>query len=181
MIFIYLNLIDDAVGKDKFEYIYVHFRKQMLHLANEILNNPYDAEDVVHNTFIDIVKAIHIFENRSDKEICSYLMCATRGHAYNFLKKRENENQNIINLKDFLPAYYNQTEIICDYNIIIDAIRNLDELYADVLYLYFVEQLTNKEISLLLGRKPSTIRTQIARGKSILINNLNERGCSNDR
>lgn len=176
MVFIYLNLIDNTEEKDLFEYIYIHFRKQMLHLANEILNNPYDSEDVVHNTFIDISKSIHIFENRNDKEICSYLMCATRGHAYNFIRKRNNENEKISELKYLLPAAYNPMEIICDYNTIVDAIRNLDELYSDVLYLYFVEQLTDKEISLLLGRKPSTIRTQIVRGKAMIISELNERG-----
>lgn len=180
MLSIYLSIIEDSKEQDKFEYIYLHFRKQMLNYANQLLNNPYDSEDVVHNTFIDIAKSMYLFDKRSDKEICSYLMCATRGHVYNFMRKSKNETEALSSLKYILPIYDDSVEIISEYDMLVEAIRNLDELYSDVLYLHYVEQLTDREISVLLGRKPSTIRTQIVRGKIKLQEYLNERGCSNE-
>ncbi len=178
MIFIYLNLLDTAEDKDRFEYIYIHFKKQMLHTAYELLNDKYDAEDVVHNTFVDIAKNIHIFENRSDKEIYSYLICATRGHAHNFLRKKNNEIK-------FTKIFSFTTNIgpikiddTIDFNALVEAIKNLHELYSDVLYLYYVQELTYKEIAALLGRKPATVRKQIERGKSLLLLELKKKGYS---
>jgi len=107
-------------------------------------------------------------------------MCATRGHVYNFMRKSKNETEALSSLKYILPIYDDSVEIISEYDMLVEAIRNLDELYSDVLYLHYVEQLTDREISVLLGRKPSTIRTQIVRGKIKLQEYLNERGCSNE-
>ena len=166
MIFIYLNLLDTAEDKDRFEYIYIHFKKQMLHTAYELLNDKYDAEDVVHNTFVDIAKNIHIFENRSDKEI------------YSYLRKKNNEIK-------FTKIFSFTTNIgpikiddTIDFNALVEAIKNLHELYSDVLYLYYVQELTYKEIAALLGRKPATVRKQIERGKSLLLLELKKKGYS---
>ena len=179
MIYIYLNLINSTKEKEKFEYIYTHFKKEMLYSANHLLHNPYDSEDVVHNTFIDIAKNIHIFENRSDKEIYFYLMCATRGHAYNFLRKKNNESKFInetVNLfTNISPIRIDDT---VDFDLLVEAIKNLHELYSDVLYLYYVQELTYKEIAGLLGRKPATVRKQIERGKSLLLLELKKKGYS---
>ncbi len=177
MLAVYLSLIDDSKKQDKFEYIYIHFRKQMLHLANEIINNPYDSEDVVHNTFLSIAKNIHIFDNRSDKEIYTYLMCATRGHSYNFIRKKNYELQYINNEKVFYSdAVWNDLEKTVDFDFLVDTIKNLNPLYADVLYLYYVKELTYKEVARLLNRKPKTIRKQIERGKALLLAELKKRG-----
>ena len=40
--------------------------------------------------------------------------------------------------------------------------------YRDVLYLLIVEQMSEKEIAELLGRKPGTIHQQVRRGRTIL-------------
>ena len=88
MLAVYLSMIDDQDDKDKFEEIYNKFNKYMLHEANKLLNNPYDAEDVVHDTFVDIAKNIKLLRTESDNETLSYLLCATRGHAYNFLNRK---------------------------------------------------------------------------------------------
>ena len=89
MLAVYLSMIDDQDDKDKFEEIYNKFNKYMLHEANKLLNNPYDAEDVVHDTFVDIAKNIKLLRTESDNETLSYLLCATRGHAYNFLNRKK--------------------------------------------------------------------------------------------
>lgn len=179
MIFIYLSLIDNTEDKDRFEYIYVHFKRQMLHAAYELLNDTYDAEDVVHSTFVNIAKSIHKFENRSDQEIYSYLMCATRGHAYNLMRKRTNEKRSFHDVKlYFNNIKWNQVESSVDYNLLLDAIRSLSQLYSDVMYLYYVQEFTYKEVADLLGRKTVTVRKQIERGKSLLIAELKKRGYS---
>lgn len=182
MLTLYLSLIDTQEEKDKFEYIYINFRKQMLYLANQYVNNPYDAEDIVHNTFLSIAKNIHIFDDKEDSSIYSYLICATKGHAQNFIRKNNNDEKYIKQLCNKLnteSTYYNFDSEI-NYRLLIESIRNLDGVYSDVLYLYYVEEFTYKEIASLLDRKPATVRKQIERGKDLLCFDLKMKGYNND-
>lgn len=166
-----MSLLESKDDEDLFEYIYLNFRKQMLNYAYKLLNNYDDSEDVVHNTFVDIAKNIKIFKNKEDKTIYCYLMCATKGHTINYIRKNKKEYKALQDYNDKVNELYkSQTDInsIVDYGSIVDIIRSLDDKYSDVLFLYYVEELTYKEVSSLLNINPSTVLTRIARGKSIL-------------
>lgn len=184
MLQIYLNIIDTQEEKDIFEYIYINFKKQMLSYAYKIVNNTYDAEDVVHNTFVDIAKNINLFRDKKDSTIYSYLMCATKGHALNFNRKQMRERTALEKLELNEQTYAEMdmdSEI--EFDLIVKAIRSLDDLYSDVLYLHFVEDMKCKDIASLLGRKPATVKKQIHRGKQLLICELKKmdvKGPAND-
>lgn len=172
---IYLSVLESEDDQDLLEYIYLNFRKQMLCYANKILNNYDDSEDVVHNTFMDIAKNIKIFRNKEDKTIYCYLMCATKGHAINYIRKNKKEikvNQQFNERQQIRFENQNAIESIINYNNIVDKIRSLDEKYSDVLFLFYVEELTYKEIASLLKINPSTVLTRIARGKKMLLKQL---------
>ena len=49
---------------------------------------------------------------------------------------------------------------------------SLPKKYKDVIYLYFYEQYTAVEIAEILGKKPNTVYTLLARGKAILRDKL---------
>lgn len=169
MLSVYLSTIETKEERDTFVYIYTHFRKQMLLAANRIVNNPYDAEDIVHNTFVTISKNLKLFENKSDKTIHSYLIQATKGHAHNYIKKNDAERRAIHRSGQKLPkGYVDDFVLKIEYDLILDAIRKLNDIYSTVLYLYYIEEMTYTEVANLLGRKPKTVRKQIERGKEQL-------------
>ncbi len=181
MLLVYLALIDDQQDKDKFEYLYNEFHIIMLSEAKRILKNNYDAEDVVHDTFIDLAKNIKLIRTNNKAETLSYLLCATRGHAYNFCNRKK---------LNYVPLQSVETQIADDnwfkldsninYKNIVKVIKNMDNLYSDVLYLYYCIGLNCKEIGLILGRKHATIRKQLTRGKLILISELKREGYIDD-
>ena len=53
---IYLQMIDTPDDRSKFEQIYLEYRGLMFHVANEILHNEQDAEDAVHQAFVNVAK-----------------------------------------------------------------------------------------------------------------------------
>ena len=57
-------------------------------------------------------------------------------------------------------------------NIIVSSILALDEKYRDVLSLYYFNELTVSEIAVSLGRKESTVKQQLARGRRRLIDTI---------
>ena len=77
-----------------------------------------------------------------------------------------------IDVDDDIEQYCNKET----YNAIVEAIRNLNEVYRPVLYLHFVEGQTAKDTSRILNRNLKTIKQEIVRGKKILIEKLKEKG-----
>ena len=59
---IYLAMIESDEDKSKFEIIYTAYKKLMLYQANKILGDINDTEDVVHESFLKIIKIIDKIE-----------------------------------------------------------------------------------------------------------------------
>jgi len=55
---VYLQLIETAEDQHKFEIIYKAYRDELYHIANDILHNSHDAEDVVHYGFLKLAENI---------------------------------------------------------------------------------------------------------------------------
>jgi RNA polymerase sigma factor, sigma-70 family len=53
-------------------------------------------------------------------------------------------------------------------NYLTDALLNLPSKYKDIIYLYYIEGYSVKEISGLLHRKESTLRNHLAEGRRLL-------------
>ncbi len=64
---IYLQIIETAEDKSKFEEIYHEYRGLMYHVAYNRLRNSHDAEDVVHHAFVKIAENIKTIEPVSPK------------------------------------------------------------------------------------------------------------------
>ena len=62
---IYLQMIDTPEDRSKFEQIYLEYRGLMFHVANEILHNEQDAEDAVHQAFLNVAENMKKSESRS--------------------------------------------------------------------------------------------------------------------
>lgn len=58
MLVFYLGAIDSDENKNKFEYIYRKYYRFMLRTASSIIRDSSLAEDVVHETFVQLLKEI---------------------------------------------------------------------------------------------------------------------------
>lgn len=100
MLALYMLFIDDENDKPKFEIIYYTYKENMLLMAQSVLHNKQDAEDVVHDTFIKIARNMKsIGEPESDKTL-SYVLKATKNTAINLLNKNKTK-ENIIYMENF--------------------------------------------------------------------------------
>lgn len=58
---IYLQTIDTAEDRSKFEQLYEQYKQLMFYTAFQILKRPQDAEDAVHHAFLSIAENISKF------------------------------------------------------------------------------------------------------------------------
>lgn len=181
MLLFYTLLIEEDDDKAKFENIYLLHKKKMWYAANSVLTDPYLAEDAVHNAFTGIAKNIKRIDDPESSKTLSYVVTAAKNCAIDILRKRKGMNEaNIDELYAVSDknssSFYSEIET---EDLIVKILAAMPAVYKDVLYLLIVEQMTEKEIAALLGRKPGTIHQQVRRGRTILQEELKKGAKSN--
>ena len=170
MLLFYTLLIEEDDDKAKFEKIYTLYRKKMWYTANSVLSDSYLAEDAVHNAFIGIAKNMKRIEDTDSQKTLSYVITAVKNAALDILRKgkgiTETDIDELYDVSDKESSSFYQDLETEDF--IVKILASMPETYRDVLYLLVVEQMSEKEIAELLGRKSGTIHQQVRRGRAIL-------------
>lgn len=164
-------LVDEEADRITFENIYHAYHKQMLHVAKRFLDSPEDAEDAVQEALLRIAKSIHRIPAGDDGRQRAYVLTVVRNAALAMLSKKNatpmhtelSEAQVDTAADPFEKLLENQ-----DYDALLNAIQSLPMTYREVLMLRYVFDLSTKHIAELLGRKASTVKQQITRGKKML-------------
>ncbi len=170
MLVFYTLLIEEDSDKLKFEKIYTLYKKKMWYAANSVLSDAYLAEDAVHNAFIGIAKNMKKIGEADSPKTLSYVITASKNAAIDLLRKSKGITETDIDeLYDVSDKESSSFYITIETEDFIEkTLAAMPEIYRDVLYLLIVEQMSEKEIAELLGRKPGTIHQQVRRGRMFL-------------
>ncbi len=126
------------------------------------LKNPSDADDAVQSVFLKWIESKKVFQDLHHER--AWLIVTTKNHCKNVLKHWWKSRRT-----DFesLPetAYWDSDR---QQSEVIEKILLLPTKYKITLYLYYFEDYSVKELSKLLGRKESTIQSQLSRGRERL-------------
>lgn len=177
MLVFYLSAIDFADGKRAFEYYYAAYRNQMFSAAVSVLRNREDAEDAVHNAFLGIAKHIDVLLEADEHDGKCYCVKAAKNAALNILRKNNSVPETVsfdemVDLPDE-KSFWDMIEKT-EYEEILNAVKSMDNIYRDVLYMHLVMDMPVKKIADVLGRKASAVKQQLVRGKKQLISKLSE-------
>ena len=125
------------------------------------LKNPVDAEDAVQSVFLKLLQSgVYFNDNEHEK---AWFITTAKNHCKDILKSWWKRRRiDMETLPDTAVSERKQeTEIMIKF-------LALPERYKIVLYLYYFEDYSVKEISVLLKRNESTIRSQLQRGREKL-------------
>lgn len=181
MLTFYLSLIDNEEEKCRFEEVYNTYKKQMAHLANCVLKNHYDAEDVVHDVFCSIASSHMdiITKAASEDDIRIYLLRSVKNASVSVLRKNKvrTDYKNMKRMERFELSDNTFVDKVCnklEFERFLKILETLDSKYREVLYYHLVLDLSVSETAKILGKSPNTVRQQIVRGKNIVANLLKE-------
>ena len=185
MLILYLTLLEDEEDKSLFEKLYYSYRKQMITVAQSVLQNNDDAEDTVHEVFLRIaVRYMDIIRSIEDeKDLRNYLLKATKNTALNMRQKKKRDVSHTVS-EEYLDdvediGEKDFVETICermDYEKVVAAVQNLREPYREALYYHFVMELPVPETAKLLNRTKAATKKQLLRGKKMLMKLLEQEG-----
>ena len=128
-------------------------------LAYPYLHNMSDAEDILQDTLIKYMQSSPAFLTESHKKAWLLHVAANLSkNKIDYNKIRETDE-----LEETLVAEERE-----DLSFVWEAVKALPEKYREVLHLYYQEGYPTKEISKILNRNESSIRSDLKRGREAL-------------
>ena len=137
----------------------------ILRFAYTYVHNMEDAEDVLQETLIQYMRTAPVFENERHEK--SWLFTVASNISKNKIKS--NNIRRADELNEELVAEKKE-----DLSYLWDAVKHLPDDYREVIHLFYEEDLTTMQIAQVLGRRESTVRSQLKRARDKLKEILKE-------
>ena len=136
--------------------LFYRYRDEVYRLALSYTRSPQEAEDVCQTVFLKLMEHPKITHGKEK----AWLMQVTVNQCRSLLRSHWWSRTDPVDEK--LPAPTGEDDIVRD------AVMALEPKYRVVIYLYYYEQYTTKEIAQLLRISPSAVSTRLFRAREIL-------------
>lgn len=153
------------------EQLYQLYKKTLFTLSLKYCVNASDAEDNLHNAFIEIFTSIHKFDNRGSFE--GWIKRITINKAIDSYKKK---------LFDVpMPEYslcdttLDEDELDISVDYLLTIIQELPHQYRLVFNLYELDDYSHQEIAEMLSISVNTSKSNLHRAKLILKQKIKEK------
>lgn len=143
--------------------VYQRHSKTVYRLCYMYLQNVADAEDAVQSVFLKLILSKKTFQDTEHEK--AWLITTSKNHCNNVLKNWWRVSR--VNLED-IPDMIVWDDDRERSKEVFSKLFALPEKYKTVLYLYYFEGYTTKEMASMLHRNESTIRTHLQRGREQL-------------
>lgn len=165
---IYLSLIESDSDKTKFEIIYTEYKNRMYYEANKIVGNPMDAEDVVHQSFLKIIKILDKIEVPKSPKTKNTVVLIVERTAIDFLRKKN--RRTVLSIDDDNINVPTASEIgnIPGASAVSQAMAMLPAKYRELLLLKFDSGFSEREIAGMLSMTQGNVKKTIQRAKAKL-------------
>lgn len=140
------------------EEVIRNYADMVYKLAYAKIGNKHDSDDIFQEVFIRYIKKQPIFKDENHRK--AWLIRVTINCCNNFFntafrrKSTQLTADIIFEEKEFQDLH--------------NELQKIPKKYREVIHLFYYEDMTLEEISTILNRKNSTIRTQLTRARKLL-------------
>ena len=138
------------------EHALCTYGQSILHLAYSYLRNQSDAEDILQETLVRLLRSAPEFETQEHEK--AWLLHVAANLSKNRL--RYNRLRRADPLEETLIAQERP-----DLAFVWEAVSALPVRWREVLHLYYQEEYSTAEIAQILSRKESTVRSDLRRAR----------------
>ena len=143
------------------EQIVRTYADMVYRIAYRYVKNSIDADDVFSETFLAYFKKERTFESEEHRK--AWLIRVTINCAKDFLEQRSQMQQ--LHEETLSDTATPNTDTYMDLHA---AIEQLRPEYREVIKLYYLDDLSVKEIAQILDKNENTVKTQLARARENL-------------
>jgi RNA polymerase sigma factor (sigma-70 family) len=160
------NLIQSCIKQNRQaqEELYHLYKKTLFVLSLKYCANEYEAEDNLHNSFIEIFTNIKKFDNKGSFE--GWMKRITINKAIDSYKK----TYLLTPIRDDFEykIFIDENEFFCSLDEMLIMIQELPTQYRLVFNLYELDDYSHQEIATMLSISESTSKSNLHRAKVIL-------------
>jgi RNA polymerase sigma-70 factor (ECF subfamily) len=170
----FLMVIEDESIRNKLTEVYELHNKKLIYIANNILHDEYEAEDVVQEALIKTSEYIEEdFDPKCNKSI-GLIVTIVRSISINIYNKRK--RRKTVDINDYENLVYDDEafnpEILVlrmdERKRIAKKLKNVKQEYADLLSLKYNFGYTDKEIAKMLSISDGNARIKLMRARRAL-------------
>lgn len=149
------------MDSNDFERVFKRNNKRLFLIALSFTANQYDAEDILQNSFMKLLKAKTEFKD--DEHIDKWLTSVTVNESKNLLKSAFRKKS--ADFEDYISTYSFESEKSED---LFNAVMSLPKKLRTVIHLFYYEDMPIKEIADMLNIKQSAVKTRLCRAREQL-------------
>ena len=171
---VYLSMIETEADRTRFEVIYYEYRNLMFHVANRILQNEHDSEDVVHQAFLKVAEIIEKIDDPQSPKTKSLVVTIAERKAIDQYRARKKRGWLSLDEEFVNMPTVGDLEHVPERLLIAKAIAQLPTKYRQLLLLKFDCGYSEQEIAQMLSMTRENVKKTIQRAKLKLITILDE-------
>lgn len=173
---LFLSMIESEQDRSKLEIIYREYKDLMLYVANGILGDQRDSEDVVQQSFLKLIKIIHKIEEPKCHKTRALVVTIVERTAIDLYRSRQRHSTIAFDEEAVtVPAASEQERLHTQLDLAA-AMAALPARYRQVLLLRYDDGFSCREIAGLLSMTEPNVRKTIQRAKELLAELLEEGG-----
>jgi RNA polymerase sigma-70 factor (ECF subfamily) len=161
--------------------LYYDYRSLMYYTAYQIINNHHDAEDIINDTLLKLMKKTSVLMGLDCFKLRSYIVISIRHTAIDLIRKRGIKNELLFDdvsiVDDLVCDEYSADDVldnIADSEQLQNALSQLKDRERDLLNMKYILNLSNEEIAKTYGLKPGSIASILSRARKKLRKIINE-------
>jgi RNA polymerase sigma factor (sigma-70 family) len=158
-------LLQDKSDEEDFQRVYRQHIDAVYRVCYGFMKNNADAEDAAQETFFKLLQKgdTQNFENSSHER--AWLIVTASNICKNNLKSWTKQKREEVENTDELPSTYEKEG---ETSPVLDAVLALPDKYKTAIYLYYYEEYSCREIAAAMGKKESSVRSLLKRGRGLL-------------
>ena len=166
---IYLTMIEAEEDRHRFLSLYRRYKKLMLYIAHDILHDPHDAEDAVHQSFVKLAEHMATIPDGPCPRTRNLVVTVAERKAIDLYRSRQRHPETELDEQTVWPAPPEGGGLA-------DAMASLPPRYREVLLLKYYNGYSAREIAGFLSATPDAVTQTLHRARKKLAEILDERG-----
>ena len=158
------------------ESLYVKYAPALLSVCLRYCGNLADAEDVLHDGFIKIIRNLPKFKHRSNGTLESWMKRIMVNTALNYIRDHSKEKKFLdidpisecINIAELEDTWFDELAGKINPDKVMEMICELPPGYRTVFNMYVFESYSHREIAGLLGCSENTSKSQLSKARGML-------------
>lgn len=166
-----ITSIENESDRSFMEKLFIDYNRLMYHTIDDIIHNPWVAEDLMQSTIVNLINAIEKLRTLNGRSLSGYIVAASKNAAFSYLRNLQSKSQFFVDdfdalsgasTKDNPEAVFLRSETLNELAIIWDQ---LGPNAQTILRGRFILNQSYAELSKTLNIKPESVRMAVTRAK----------------